>query len=312
MAITAVGFLLSSLWGGQVVLAEEITCSGLMGAVTVDNLRVPQNASCTLDGTMVEGTIKVEDGASLTATGITVIGNIQAVDAKLVEVLGGSRVGGSIQADGTELVMVVDVSVVGNIQLKQGGAARVDQVKVNGDILFDSNSGAVSATRNEFGSNLVGGNVQVFQNRGTINIIGNIIDGNLQCKENVPPPTGRDNIVHGSAEDQCENLAAPEDTAPPDTTILSGPSRAARIGATFTFTGSDDTTPETLLLFECALDGAAFEVCKSPYDLQALTGGEHQFQVRGLDLALNIDPAPATYTWTTATRWIYLPLIMRN
>jgi hypothetical protein len=28
--------------------AEERTCRGALGAVTVDNLRVPQNATCTL------------------------------------------------------------------------------------------------------------------------------------------------------------------------------------------------------------------------------------------------------------------------
>jgi hypothetical protein len=38
-----------------------------MGAVTVDNLRVPENTACKLSGTKVKGTIKVEKGASLTA-----------------------------------------------------------------------------------------------------------------------------------------------------------------------------------------------------------------------------------------------------
>lgn len=37
-------------------------------------------------------------------------------------------------------------------------------------------------------------------------ILANRIDGNLQCKENVPPPTGGDNIVQGSKEDQCATL----------------------------------------------------------------------------------------------------------
>ncbi|HEU0292133.1 MAG TPA: hypothetical protein VFR47_05320 [Anaerolineales bacterium] len=68
---------------GFAVLAEEITCRGSMGAVTVDNLRVPQNASCKLNGTRVQGTIKVENGASLTANKVTVIGNIQAEVSKL-------------------------------------------------------------------------------------------------------------------------------------------------------------------------------------------------------------------------------------
>lgn len=310
--VAAVLVLVSLLSGGQVVLAEETTCTGELGAVTVDNLLVPQNATCTLNGTYVEGTIKVQDGASLFATGVTVIGNIQAEDALLVEVMGASSVNGNIQADGTDLVTVLEgTSVGGSIQLKSGGMARVDSVKVNGDILFDSNKAEVSATRSEF--NLVGGNVQIFQNTGPINIVGNVIDGNLQCKENVPAPTGEDNIVHGNAEDQCADLAPPEDTTPPDTEILTAPSRATREEATFTFGGSDDTTPESLLLFECALDGGAFEPCHSPHTVQVLAGDEYEFQVRCLDMVLNSDPTPATYTWTATPRWrIYLPLIIRH
>jgi hypothetical protein len=78
-------------------LAEEFTCRGSLGAVTVDNLRVPQNASCTLDGTKVKGTIKVENGATLTARRVQVIGNVQAEGARLVRMLAFSSIGGSIQ-----------------------------------------------------------------------------------------------------------------------------------------------------------------------------------------------------------------------
>lgn len=48
-------------------LAEEWVCRGALGATTVDNLRVPQDATCTLIGTKVEGTVKVESGAKLYA-----------------------------------------------------------------------------------------------------------------------------------------------------------------------------------------------------------------------------------------------------
>ena len=58
--------------------AEERSCRGTLGAITVDNLRVPQGATCTLNGTRVKGTVKVERAATLHATGIRVIGNVQA------------------------------------------------------------------------------------------------------------------------------------------------------------------------------------------------------------------------------------------
>jgi hypothetical protein len=46
-------------------VAEERTCRGAIGATTVDNLRVPQGARCTLTRTRVEATVKVERGARL-------------------------------------------------------------------------------------------------------------------------------------------------------------------------------------------------------------------------------------------------------
>jgi hypothetical protein len=165
----------------SVAFAEERTCRGSLGAVTVDNLRVPQNASCQLTGTKVRGTIKVGVGASLTATRIVVVGNIQAAGARAVNV-SASYVGGSIQ-------------------IVQGGAARIYKVKIKGDILFDSNNRALSSIYNK-----VGGNVQAFQNTGGVRISYNTIDGNLQCKQNRPAPRGQKNIVHGSKENQCARL----------------------------------------------------------------------------------------------------------
>jgi hypothetical protein len=47
--------------GGAILLpagpaqAEERVCRGSIGAKTVDNLRVPQGATCTLNGTYVKG-----------------------------------------------------------------------------------------------------------------------------------------------------------------------------------------------------------------------------------------------------------------
>jgi hypothetical protein len=39
--------------------------------------------------------------------------------------------------------------------------------------------------------------LQAFKNTGGVSITRNVIDGNLQCKENRPPPTGGGNIVDG-------------------------------------------------------------------------------------------------------------------
>jgi hypothetical protein len=65
-SVAALSILVTPL----VAQSEEITCRGKIESRTVDNLRVPQGASCTLNGTKVEGTIKVENGAGLTPTGV--------------------------------------------------------------------------------------------------------------------------------------------------------------------------------------------------------------------------------------------------
>ena len=162
--------------------AEEYTCRGTVGARTLDNVRVPEDATCVLEGTRVEGTITVQSGATLRARNVRVIGNVQGEDASLVVVAAGSRIGGSVQ-------------------VVQGGAARVRGSAVTGDIQFDEQNRALKVLRND-----VGGNVQVMQNTGGVEISRNTIDGNLQCKENVPAPTGGGNVVDGNKEDQCARL----------------------------------------------------------------------------------------------------------
>jgi len=142
-------------------LAEERTCRGSLGAITVDTLRVPQGATCRLNGTRVEGTVKVENRATLKATRIRVKGNVQAEGSASVRVAG-SRIGGSIQ-------------------IVQSRGASLSRNAVNADI-------------------------QLFGNRGTLTVSSNRIDGNLQCKENTPAPTGGGNVVRGNKEDQCRRL----------------------------------------------------------------------------------------------------------
>ena len=78
----------------------------------------------------------------------------------------------------------------------------------------------------------------------------------------------------------------------------------------FEFTGTDDLTPPTRLVFECGLDTTnpvEFTECVSPFNVLELTGpeglsaGQHTFAVRAVDETDpdgQPDPTPATYTWT--------------
>jgi hypothetical protein len=162
-------------------IADDFVCTGTVGDITVDNLVVPDGRTCTLNGTRVKGNLFVYNKAILSASAVDVDGNIQAEGAKAVYVNPGSVVGG-------------------NIQIKQGGKATIDRVTIDGDLQLEQNKRKLVAKKNK-----VGGNMQVFQNTGGVKILNNIIQENLQCKENNPAPTGGGNRA-GDKEDQCANL----------------------------------------------------------------------------------------------------------
>lgn len=84
------------------------------------------------------------------------------------------------------------------------------------------------------------------------------------------------------------------DATAPNTTIASGPSgTVTSSSATFTFTSS-----ETPKLFDCSLDGAAYQHCTSPRTLSDVGAGFHTFRVRARDAAGNVDATPAARSWT--------------
>jgi hypothetical protein len=174
--------LTSALAIAPQALADATRCRGPLGAVTVGDLVVPAGATCTLDGTTVRGNIDVRSGATLDATGVSVRGNIQSDGHAAVGVDGASRIAGSIQ-------------------LQRGGAFNILDTAVGGDIQVAENRGASSLD-----ANTVGDDVHVIRHRDGVSITDNQIDGNLQCRDNVPAPTGGGNVVQGNVDGQCRQL----------------------------------------------------------------------------------------------------------
>lgn len=83
------------------------------------------------------------------------------------------------------------------------------------------------------------------------------------------------------------------DGTPPETFIDSGPpATTPSNSATFTFHASEPST------FACNLDGAGFAACTSPQSYSGLLATSHTFQVRATDSSTNVDPTPASATWT--------------
>lgn len=87
------------------------------------------------------------------------------------------------------------------------------------------------------------------------------------------------------------------DATAPDTTIDSNPTDPSN-NTTPTFTFS---SPDVTATFECSIDGSAFSACTTPNTLAALADGSHTFAVRAIDPLGNVDPSPASYTWTVNT-----------
>jgi expansin (peptidoglycan-binding protein) len=84
------------------------------------------------------------------------------------------------------------------------------------------------------------------------------------------------------------------DLSGPDTVIDTHPAtETAETGAAFTFHAT-----ETGSTFECRLDDAAFAACTSGKSYTGLALGAHRFEVRGIDSLGNLDPTPASFSWT--------------
>jgi large repetitive protein len=88
----------------------------------------------------------------------------------------------------------------------------------------------------------------------------------------------------------------------PDTRLTAAPPTfTPATSASFAFTGSDDRTPLFDIDYECSLDGAAFQSCSSPREVQGLAPGVHTFSVRAKDWTGAVDPTPATHAWTVGS-----------
>ncbi|HSR14038.1 MAG TPA: triple tyrosine motif-containing protein, partial [Thermodesulfobacteriota bacterium] len=106
-------------------------------------------------------------------------------------------------------------------------------------------------------------------------------------------------------------MYTPADTDPPHTTITSGPTGATTSdSATFAFTGSDNQTRASDLVYATFLQGhdtgwSGFSSSPS-ITYNNLIDGAYTFQVRAKDQAGNIDPSPASRSFTvTATTCAY-------
>ena len=87
------------------------------------------------------------------------------------------------------------------------------------------------------------------------------------------------------------------DTTPPETwawSVVPSPGTTTTTSRTATFVVLGDSRSR----FQCRLDAAPFTACRAPLTFTGLAAGAHTFRARAVDLAGNVDPTPATRTWT--------------
>ena len=104
-------------------------------------------------------------------------------------------------------------------------------------------------------------------------------------------------IMHGVEDPTPATFTWTIDTKPPDTILTkTPPTLTNNPNADFEF-ACDSGVCE----FQCQLDSSGWQDCSSPQSFLSLPDGTHVFEVRSIDLAGNIDPTPASFTWTIDT-----------
>jgi hypothetical protein len=177
-AMSAVGIAVST----APAAAQDIRCTGIVGAISVDTVTVPTGSRCVLRGTRVGGDVIVDRGGILRVERGLIMGNIKGDGAR-------------------SLVVTARTRLAGSVEWKLSGAASVANSMIDGDLKFEEGIGAVSAVNND-----IQGDIQAEKNRRGALFSDNVIQGNLKCQENIPAPTGSGNIVAGNKEGQCRGL----------------------------------------------------------------------------------------------------------
>lgn len=120
------------------------------------------------------------------------------------------------------------------------------------------------------------------------------IGGLANAQSVVVSPDGASVYVAAQTDSSIARFTRDDD--PPETSIDSGPAEGSTTAnSSPTFGLSSNEVGST---FECSVDGGAFASCPSTFSAGPLANGQHGLAVRAKDLAINVDPTPASRTFT--------------
>ena len=168
-------------------MTDDTICADMTITGSHDNVVVPSGTVCISSGAYIAGNVKVY-GAFEAQRGTTIEGNVHGEPGhRYVRLLG------------------VDVVVRENVELKYATSDEqsgfMAGTEIGGNFQWEGNPNPLIAQ-----GGTIGGNLVMLKSTGGGEIFGNVIQGNLQCKENDPAPTGGGNTVGGNKEDQCTLL----------------------------------------------------------------------------------------------------------
>jgi hypothetical protein len=104
----------------------------------------------------------------------------------------------------------------------------------------------------------------------------------------------------GAAGVQCSLPGAQTlDYTNPQTTILTAPKVTNNTREQIvTFAATENGQPVPGMTYQCSLDSSPWSACSSPFNAAGSRPGDHTLIVRGIDAQGNVDPSPASVTWT--------------
>jgi hypothetical protein len=210
----------------------------LEGALVRGNALAEPDSGLFIETSTVRGNVEAKERALTGSFQSSIGGNYKCDDCFFEDVVE-TTVGGSVEIKGADDGdFVIGNIIEGNVQIEESLAGDfafvIVQNTVRGNVKLEKNQGPVviddnliygelqifennvtgfcppencvePAENGAFIDNQVRGNMQVFKNRGPTEISRNQIRQNLQCQENVPPPTGGGNTAR-KKEGQCRSL----------------------------------------------------------------------------------------------------------
>jgi hypothetical protein len=212
-----------------------LTCDAVATGVSVDDVIVPVDGSCTLVDSTVSGNVFVSRGAFFQATNTDIGGKVRAQDALTLFIDTDSTVGRSVKARGTAQVFVFNATVRGDVDVEDTtevaqicGANVGDDVEVErsgidilvGDPLAEGCAGNtvggdlevehnVAQSELVVRGNTVGGDLEVEHNSGPVEkfVQDNTGGDELECHGNEEPFTASGNMGFARVEGQCIEAA---------------------------------------------------------------------------------------------------------